>query len=157
MTNLSFADYTVFFAGIVVLIVIGYLKGKKQQNLSDFFLASRKTPILVSTLSFVAAEVSAMTIVGVPAVSFKENWTYLQFFIGSAVSRIIIAYFFIPVFYKYNCTTIYDFIGVRFSKQVQYASSIFFFITRLLASWIRLYATALALSVIMGIRIEIAK
>ncbi|MBP7796797.1 MAG: hypothetical protein KA059_08500 [Elusimicrobiales bacterium] len=149
MNNLSFYDWIIFIAGIVLLVIIGY-KGKAANDSSDFFLASRKSSVFVSTMSFVASEISAMTIVGVPAVSFADNWSYLQFFLGSAVSRLVIAYFFIPVFYKYNCTTIYDFVGERFSKQVQYTSSIFFFITRLFASGIRLYATALALSVIMG-------
>lgn len=150
MNNLSFFDWLVIIAGIAVLSFIGFIKGRKQEGAGDFFLASRKSSVFVSTFSFVASEVSAMTIVGVPAVSFKDNWAYLQFFIGSALSRIIISYFFIPVFYKYNCTTIYDFVGERFERPVQYTSSIFFFITRLMASGIRLYATALAISVIMG-------
>ena len=126
MNNLSSLDWIIVLCGISALAWIGIVKGRKQEDSSDFFLASRKSSIFVSTFSFVASEVSAMTIVGVPAVSFKDNWAYLQFFIGSAVSRIIIAYFFIPVFYKYNCTTIYDFVGERFERPVQYCSSVFF-------------------------------
>lgn len=150
MNNFSFFDWSVVFFGIAILALIGISKGRKQEGSSDFFLASRKTPVIVSVFSFVASEVSAMTIVGVPSVSFSGGWEYLQFFAGSAVSRILIAYFFIPVFYKYNCVTIYDFVGERFERPVQYSSSVFFFITRLLASGIRLYATALAISVITG-------
>lgn len=154
MNRLFISDYIVFSIGVILLMFIGYIKGKDNKNADDFFLALRKTPVVVSVFSFVATEISAMTIVGVPAISFKDNWSYLQFFIGSAISRVIIAYFFIPVFYRYNCTTIYDFIGKRFSKNVQYTSTIFFFITRLLSSGIRLYATSLALSVILGIKLE---
>ena len=155
MNNLSYIDLIVIAVGIIILSLIGFIKGRKNEDSLDFFLASRKSSVWVSTFSFVASEISAMTIVGVPAVSFKDNWSYLQFFLGSAVSRMIIAYFFIPVFYRYNCTTIYDFLGQRFHRGIQFTSSIFFFITRLLASGIRLYATALAISVIIGLNINL--
>lgn len=150
MNNLSLADFFVIILSVVILLFIAYVKGKDNKDSYDFFIAGKKIPVWAATLSFVATEISAMTIVGVPAVSFKDNWQYLQFFIGSAVSRILIAYFFIPIFYRFNCITIYDFLGKRFSEKTQFTSSIFFFITRLLASGIRLYATALAISVIMG-------
>jgi len=91
-----------------------------------------------------------MTIVGVPAAGFKENWQYLQFFIGSAAARIVIAFLFIPAFYRHNCTTIYEFLRHRFGAGTQYAGSFFFFVTRLFASGLRLYAASLAVSVILG-------
>jgi SSS family transporter len=101
-------------------------------------------------LSFVATEVSALTIVGVPATAFSENWEYLQFFIGSAAARILVAFLFIPMFYKYNCTSIYEFLRHRFGPETQYAGSIFFFITRLISSGVRLYAACLGVGIIMG-------
>jgi SSS family transporter len=79
-----------------------------------------------------------------------ENWQYLQFFLGSAAARILIAFVFIPAFYKFNCTTIYEFLRHRFGAGTQYAGSSFFFVTRLFASGVRLYAASLAVSVIMG-------
>ena len=57
---------------------------------------------------------------------------------------------FIPLFYKYNCTSIYEFLRHRFGPETQYAGSIFFFITRLIASGVRLYAACLGVAVIMG-------
>ncbi len=104
----------------------------------------------MACLSFVAAEISALTIVGFPATAYEENWEYVQFFIGSAVARIVVAFLFIPVFYKYNCTSIYEFLRHRFGPETQYAGSIFFFITRLIASGVRLYAACLGVAIIMG-------
>ena len=150
MSNLSFLDFVFIGFGIFFLFLIGRYLAKEVYDLLDFFVAKRKGSIFLATLSFVSSEISAMTILGVPAVSFKDDWSYLSFFIGSAISRVVISYFFIPVFYKYNCITIYDFVGQRFSTSVQTTTSFFFFITRLFASGIRLYATALGLSVILG-------
>ncbi|GAB4029750.1 MAG: sodium:solute symporter [Elusimicrobiota bacterium] len=143
-------DWAIIAMALGVLLAIAWFAGRDQKDTEDFFLAKRKIPVWAATFSFVATEISAMTIVGVPAVGFSENWQYLQFFIGSAAARILIGYFFIPSFYKYGTVTIYEFLGKRFGVSTQYCSSAFFFITRLFASGVRLYAASLAVSVIMG-------
>lgn len=150
ITGLAPLDYGLLGAAVLALFLISYFKGRGERDTQDYFLGRRKTPVWVATLSFVATEISAMTIVGIPPIGFSENWQYLQFFIGSASARILIAFFFIPAFYKFNCTTIYEFLRHRFGAETQYAGSVFFFVTRLFASGVRLYAAALAVSVIMG-------
>ncbi|MGD0077392.1 MAG: sodium/solute symporter [Sedimentisphaerales bacterium] len=135
---------------VTLLFVISYVFGREEKDTSDYFVGGRKVPSLVACLSFVATEVSALTIIGVPATAYSENWQYLQFFIGSAAARILVAFLFIPVFYKYNCTSIYEFLKHRFGPETQYAGSIFFFITRLIASGVRLYAACLGVGIILG-------
>lgn len=150
LSTLGIADYGIVVFTVILLLLISFFKGRNETDTHDYFVARRKIPIWAAVLSFVATEISAMTIVGVPAAGFKENWQYLQFFIGSSLARIIIAFLFIPAFYKYNCTTIYEFLKYRFGANTQYAGSFFFFITRLFGSGLRLYAASLAVSVIMG-------
>ncbi|MCR4820026.1 MAG: sodium/solute symporter [Elusimicrobiales bacterium] len=150
ITGLGGWDYLILAASLLFLAFVAWYKGKDEEDTHDYFLGKRKTPVWVGTLSFVATEISAMTIVGIPPVGFTENLQYMQFFIGSAIARVIIAFLFIPAFYKFSCTTIYEFLKHRFGVETQYCGSIFFFITRLFASGVRLYAAALAVSVIMG-------
>ncbi len=150
ITALGIADYAWVALAVVILLAVSYFKGRGELDTQDYFVARRKIPIWAAMLSFVATEISAMTIVGVPAIGFKENWQYLQFFIGSAAARVIIAFLFIPAFYKCNCTTIYEYLGHRFGAGTRYTGSVFFFVTRLFASGVRLYAASLAVSVIMG-------
>jgi SSS family transporter len=143
-------DLIIVGLAVLLLFVISYVFGREEKDTNDYFLGGRKIPSIIACLSFVSAEVSALTIIGVPAVAFSENWEYLQFFIGSAAARILVAFLFIPVFYKYNCTSIYEFLRHRFGPETQYAGSIFFFITRLIASGVRLYAACLGVGIIMG-------
>ncbi|OGS13368.1 MAG: hypothetical protein A2234_02265 [Elusimicrobia bacterium RIFOXYA2_FULL_58_8] len=150
ITGLAPLDYALVGIAVAALFFIAWYKGRGEADTQDYFLGQRKTPVWVATLSFVATEISAMTIVGIPPIGFTENLQYLQFFIGSAAARIFIAFIFIPAFYKFNCTTIYEFLRHRFGAQTQYAGSVFFFVTRLFASGVRLYAASLAVSVIMG-------
>lgn len=155
-STLQGLDYLVVAAAVAVVFTIAWLAGRKGSDTQDFFLGKRSVPPLIACLSFVAAEVSAVTIVSVPGVAFKENWHYLQFFVGSTAARIFIAFLFIPVFYKFNCTTIYEFLKHRFGNQTRYAGSAFFFITRLLGAGVRLYAAAVGIAVIMNWRLEYA-
>jgi solute:Na+ symporter, SSS family len=149
MPALTFVDVVVPAAFAAVLIWIG-IRFRRQDSTRDFFLANRQIPWWAACLSFVATEVSAVTVISVPAVAYSENWQYAQFFLGSAAARTVIAFLFIPAFYKFNCVTIYEFLGARFGALTQAAGAVFFFITRLLGSGVRLMAAALALSVLLG-------
>ncbi len=151
---LGFWDIAIVLAAVSMLFVIAYFTGRKETDTRDFFLGNRRVPTAVACLSFVATEVSALTIIGVPAVAYSENWQYLQFFVGSAAARVFVAFLFIPVFYKHNCTTIYQFLRDRFGPQTQYGGSFFFFVTRLIASGVRLYAACAAVGMIMGWSLE---
>lgn len=130
--------------------MISYVFAREERDTNDFFLGRRRVPVIVACLSFVAGEISALTIVGFPATAYSENWEYVQFFIGSAAARIFVAFVFIPVFYQYNCTSIYEFLRHRFGPETQYAGSVFFFITRLIGSGVRLYAACLGVALILG-------
>ena len=146
----QYIDISVLVLTVALLFIISYIFGREEKNTNEFFLGGRKIPSVIACLSFVATEVSALTIVGVPAVAYSENWQYLQFFIGSAAARIVVAFLLIPVFYDHNCTSIYEFLKHRFGPETQYTGSIFFFITRLIASGVRLYATCMAVAYIIG-------
>ncbi len=148
--TLSGLDWGIVGVGAMLLFVISYVFGREEKDTDDFFLGGRRVPPVVACLSFVATEISALTIVGIPHTAFTENWRWLQFLVGLALARLVVAFLFIPAFYKHNCTSIYEFLGHRFGPATQYTGSIYFFITRLLASGVRLYATCMAVGIIMG-------
>jgi SSS family transporter len=147
-------DVAVVAVALALLLVIAWLKGRDEKTTRDYFLGDRKIPWLIVCLSFVATEVSAVTIVSVPATGFSENMQYLQFYVGSAAAKLFVAFLFIPAFYKHDCTTIYQFLRRRFGPGTQYAGAGFFFVTRLLASGVRLYAACLGIHLILGWSLE---
>ena len=147
---LTWPDYAVVGLSLLVLIAIGGAFTREQRGTSDFFLARRRIPWWAACLSFLATEISAVTIISVPATAYSENWEYGQFFIGSSLAKFAVALLFIPAFYRYDCTTIYEFLEYRFGRASQVTGSVFFFITRLLGSGVRLMAACLAVSVLVG-------
>jgi SSS family solute:Na+ symporter len=149
-SSLTWQDYSVLFVLLVLLFFVGIYSGREEKSTDDFFLGGRRIPWWAACLSFVATEISAVTLIAVPAVAYMENWEYAQFFIGSFLARVVIAFLFIPAFYRFNCTSIYEFLRYRFGPETQIAGSILFFITRLLASGVRLMVACLAVSILIG-------
>src|SRR5437773_11867127 len=127
--GLTWPDYLVLAAALAALLVIGGAFTREQRDTSDFFLARRRIPWWAACLSFLATEISAVTIIAVPATAYSENWEYGQFFVGSSLAKFAVAFLFIPAFYRYNCTTIYDFLLFRFGQASQVTGSVFFFVT----------------------------
>ncbi|MBI2945489.1 MAG: sodium/solute symporter, partial [Candidatus Wallbacteria bacterium] len=149
-SHLSGGDFAVVGFFVALLFLVGYLAGREETGTNDFFLGGRRVPWWAACLSFVATEISALTIISVPATAYRENWQYAQLFIGSALSRVAIAFLFIPAFYRFDCTTIYEFLGVRFGQATQIAGSCFFFFTRLLGSAVRLLVACMAVKILFG-------
>lgn len=147
---LTWPDYAVVAVALAVLLAIGLWFGRAQRDTSDFFLARRRVPWWAACLSFLATEISAVTIISVPATAYRENWEYVQFFAGSSLAKFAVAFLFIPAFYRHDVTTIYEFLRDRFGRASQVTGSIFFFVTRLLGSGVRLMAAALAVAILMG-------
>lgn len=148
--SLSVADLAIVVGAIALLFVIAFITGRRESDTRDFFLGKRQMPMIIACLSFVATEVSAVTITANPATGYSENLQYLQFFIGSAASKIFVAFLFLPLFYRHDCTSIYEFLRARFGPSTQLAGSIFFFITRLIGSGVRLYAACMAVAIVFG-------
>jgi SSS family transporter len=146
---LTWPDYAVLLLALVCLVAIGGVFTREQRETQDFFLARRRIPWWAACLSFLATEISAVTIISVPATAYSENWEYAQFFVGSSLAKFAVAFLFIPAFYRYDCTTIYEFLRHRFGPASQVTGSVFFFVTRLLGSGVRLMAAALAVAVLL--------
>ena len=143
-------DLIVFGCAIAALFVIAWLTGRKSASTRAYFLGERRIPWPVACLAFVATEISAVTILSVPADGFGKNWFYLQFFIGSAAAKVFVAFVFVPLFFRREYTTIYEYLGVRFGRETQCAGAAFFFITRLLGSGVRLCMASGGVAWIMG-------
>ena len=58
---------------LAALVLIGGAFSREQRGTQDFFLARRRIPWWAACLSFLATEISAVTIIAVPATAYSEN------------------------------------------------------------------------------------
>jgi len=146
------------FTSVDILIVVVYMAasvgfgawiGRKQSSTTDYFLGGRDIPWIAVTLSIVATETSVLTFISIPAVAYLGNLTFLQIVFGYMLGRILVAMIFIPAYSKGKIETAYHFLGSRFGQQMRMTASITFMFTRLLADGVRLFATAIPLTIII--------
>ena len=146
------------FSTIDLIIVIVYMVlsaglgtwiGRNQKDTNDYFLGGKRIPWPAVTFSIVATETSVLTFISIPAVSYLGNMTFLQIVIGYMIGRVLVAFIFIPAYYKGNMQTAYHFLGDRFGRSMRNTASVTFMITRVLADGVRTFATAIPLAIII--------
>ena len=80
-------DWIVIATYLFGIIGLGIWFGRDQRNTRDYFLGSRNIPWRGIGLSIVAAETSALTIIGVPAMAYGGDITFIQVIIGYVMPK----------------------------------------------------------------------
>lgn len=95
------------------------LKGS-QSSIKDFFLGGKTLPWQAVTGSIIATEISALTFIGVPGTVFavNGNFTYLQWGIGSVIARFMVGYWLVPLYYKNEIYSPYDYMGNKLGESI---------------------------------------
>src|SRR5436305_8451239 len=102
MQYLNAADWGIVFVYLAGILAFGAWFGRGQHTVKDYFLGSKDIPWWGIGLSIVAAETSALTIIGVPTYVFAENGNlvFIQLIIGYVIARIILAVVMVPHYLK---------------------------------------------------------
>jgi solute:Na+ symporter, SSS family len=145
---LTWLDYAVIAGYLVAITLFGSYFARFQKTTRDYFLTGRSVPWWAICFTVVATETSTLTFIGVPAAAYAGDMTFLQLVIGYVIGRIIISAIFIPAYFRGDLFTSYELLQRRFGDRVKNVAAVIFLITRSLADGIRLFATALVISVV---------
>src|SRR5258706_6293262 len=104
----SSSDWAIITVYLLGIIGLGIWFGKDQHNTRDYFLGSKSIPWWGIGLSIVAAETSALTIIGVPGIAYGGNIAFLQMIIGYVIARIILAIVLVPHYFKWENSSPYQ-------------------------------------------------
>ncbi|MDC1517807.1 sodium:solute symporter [Flavobacteriaceae bacterium] len=128
----------------LVLVGIAYYTGKEDSN-ESFFMANRNSPWYLVAFGMVGASLSGVTFISVPGWIKDSQFTYFQVVMGYLVGYFVVAYVLLPVYYKNNVTSIYEYLNTRFGKNSHRAGAFFFFLSRVLGAAFRLFLVAIVL------------
>ena len=145
--SLAWIDYLIIFIYLLTLVGFGSYFSKFQKTTRDYFLTNRTVPWWGTCFSIVATETSTLTFIGVPALAYATDMGFLQLAFGYVIGRLLVTLFFIPIYFKKNLTTSYELLHQRFGPAAKSIAAGLFLVTRSLADGVRLFATALVLSV----------
>jgi SSS family transporter len=155
MGSFGWIDWAVLGSYLALTSWVAERLAGRRQTMRDFFLGGRKLPWWAVSGSIVAAEISGVTFVSIPAAAWAAdgNYTYLLFAVGSVIARVLIGICFVPAFYRHEIYSPYEFMGRRLGPTVDRVASLLFIVGAFLAQGARLFLAALMLDVLTGIGI----
>lgn len=149
MSNISSATILyVIITYFALLLIIAYLTGRKNDN-ESFFLAGRQSRWYLVAFAMIGASISGVTFISIPGVVGKagvnENFSYMQLVFGYLLGYLIIANIIMPVYYKMNLTSIYEYMNKRFGFYSYKTSAFYFLISKIVGASFRFFLVSLIL------------
>ncbi|WP_411031631.1 sodium:solute symporter [Spongiimicrobium sp. 3-5] len=128
----------------LVLLLISYLTGKNDSN-NDFFKAGKQSPWYLVAFGMIGTSLSGVTFISVPGWVEASEFGYMQVVFGYLAGYFVIAYVLLPIYYRLNVTSIYEYLEQRFGTVSYKTGAFFFFISRVLGASFRLFLVAIVL------------
>jgi SSS family transporter len=151
---LNWVDYLVIAGYLLAITAFGSWFARFQRSTRDYFLTGRSVPWWAICFTIVATETSTLSFIGVPAGAYAGNMTFLQLAMGYVVGRILVSVLFIPAYFRGELYTSYELLQRRFGAPVKNIAAGIFVVTRTLADGVRLFATALVISVVTQVPVS---
>jgi SSS family solute:Na+ symporter len=101
-----------------------------------------------------ATQTSAISFISIPAfvaLRPKGGLTWLQYELAVPLAIIVVMVLLVPFFRKLKLVSVYEYLELRFSPSVRHLASSIFLISRGLGTGVAVYASAIVLSVCLGI------
>ncbi len=135
-------------AYFLLLFGISYWAGRNADN-AGFFSGNRSSNWMLVAMSTIGAAISGVTFVSVPGMVAGAGFSYMQMVLGFTVGQLIVAYVLIPLYYKLNLTSIYEYLNNRFGLATYKTGAWFFFISKMLGASVRLLVVSLVLQLLV--------
>jgi SSS family transporter len=132
----------------LALFLVAWFTSRKANN-DTYFRGNRKSPWIVVAYGMVGASLSGVTFMSVPGDVVNTQFSYFAVVLGYILGYIAIAFLLLPLYYKLNLTSIYQFLGTRFGIEGQKTGSFMFIISRLLGSALRMYLVIFVLQIFL--------
>ena len=130
----------VITAYIALLFVVAQLSGSNRDAIT-----AKKHPHWLVTLAMVGASVTGISFISLPGSVEQDAFSYLQMNLGFIVAYIAIAYWLIPLYYRHNVTSLYEYLDNRFGVVTHTTGAIIFLVAKILGAALRIFVVCLVL------------
>ncbi|MDC1022522.1 sodium:solute symporter [Schleiferiaceae bacterium] len=133
---------------VSALAIVGYFTSRGASN-ATFFNANKNANWLLVSFGMIGASLSGVTFISVPGWTSSSGMTYMIMVLGYFFGYIFIAKVLLPVYYKNNVISIYEFLGIRLGKSSYKTGSLFFLLSRIVGASARLYIVTVVVQVLI--------
>ena len=142
-------DWTILLGTLGFIVGYGVWKTRKGNTSEDYLRGGHNDRWWAVGLSVMATQASAITFLSTPGQGYLDGLGFVQFYFGLPLAILVINRVFIPLYYKWNVYTAYEFIGKRFDARTRLLTAGLFLIQRGLAAGITIYAPSIILSKVL--------
>lgn len=161
MNTLQLADYLVFLVYFFIVAGYGYWIYKRKQTAShsashDYFLAEGSLTWWAIGTSLIASNISSEQFIAMSGNGFKMGLAIATYEWMAALTLIIVAVFFIPVYLKNKIYTMPQFLSERYNGNIAMIMAVFWLLLYVIVNLTSiLYLGALAINGISGINLDL--
>ncbi len=146
---MSTPDYVVMLGTLLLIVSYGVYKTRRNKSIEDYLLGDKQLGWATIGLSVMATQASAITFLSTPGLAYESGMAFVQNYLGLPLALIVVSAVFIPMYYKLNVFTAYEYLEQRFDLKVRLLAAFIFLVQRGLAAGITIYAPAIVLSSVL--------
>ena len=143
-------DWIVLIGTLVFIVAYGAYKTRGSKDVQDYIRGGNEAKWWTVGLSVMATQASAITFLSTPGQAFHSGMGFVQFYFGLPIAMIIICLVFIPIYYRLNVYTAYEYLESRFDRKTRILTALLFLTQRGLSAGITIFAPAIILSAVLG-------
>ena len=133
---------------VSLLAFVGYITSRGASN-ATFFNANKNANWLLVSFGMIGASLSGVTFISVPGWTAASGMTYMLMVVGYFLGYLFIAGVLLPVYYRNNVISIYEFLGIRLGLESYRTGSLFFLLSRIVGAAARLYIVSMVVQVLI--------
>jgi Na+/proline symporter len=122
----------------IVLLVVAWFTSRNSNN-DSFFIGNKNSNWMLVAFGMIGTSLSGVTFVSVPGAVARESFAYFQVTAGYVAGYLVIAFVLLPLYYRLNLTSIYNYLGDRLGFPAYKTGASFFILSRTLGATARLY------------------
>lgn len=135
-------------AYMAVLFAVAFRTGRRTDN-AGFFVGNRRSPWFAVAFAMIGAAMSGVTFVSVPGMVIGSGFSYLQMALGFVCGYLVIAFLLIPLFFRLQIVSIYEYLDHRFGSFSYRTGAWFFFISKMLGAAVRIFLVCIVLQLLV--------
>jgi SSS family transporter len=132
------------------IVVYGVWRTRHVMSARSYLQGDRDMKWWTVGLSIMATQASAITFLSTPGQAYDDGMRFVQFYFGMPFAMVFLCIFVLPIYYRLNVYTAYEYLESRFDLRMRTFTALLFLIQRGLAAGITIYAPSIVLSAILG-------
>jgi solute:Na+ symporter, SSS family len=151
LLSLSPIDLLVIVIYFIFVLAIGFYLKRFTSTSEDFFLAGREMTAWVAGLSFLAANLGSLELMGWAAAAYQYGILATHWYwIGAIPAMLFLGIVMMPFYYISKTHSVPGYLQLRFGEPARALSAISFGLMTVFMSGINMYSMALVMKVVLG-------